>query len=80
MTTKRHLLPLDYERGAAARELASNPDIGVPINLYDEFEDLFDGTTPEAQEIVLDWAAQIRDRELLSWGECLRAASIFYFG
>jgi hypothetical protein len=54
----------------------------MEITLEGEFSDLMDSGIQnwEHREIVLDWAMQIRQNEKLEWAECIRAASIFFFG
>jgi hypothetical protein len=75
-------LPADYTPGNALRELETNEGIGMEITLEGEFSDLMDSGIQnwEHREIVLDWAMQIRQNEKLEWAECIRAASIFFFG
>lgn len=82
MTTRRITrLPDDYERGNAGKELDINSGVlREGIELTEEFMELSSEGSYEAQEIVLDWAMAIRHEENLPWAECIRAASIFYFG
>jgi hypothetical protein len=68
-------LPADYQVGAGARELAATG----PANTAQQAELLAE--TPEPHlSVWLDWAAELRKREGLSWPDALHVAGIFYFG
>jgi hypothetical protein len=79
---QRTPLPPDYIPGQGARELELSGRVPV---LTEELGDITARATARTGDesdiaVVLDWAAELRAREGLTWAEALYAASTFYFG
>lgn len=77
--TPIHRIPLGDDTLAltVSRELDS---LGEYSFAFEMKETLRHSDDESANTIMMDWAMQIRMELGISWGECIRAASILFYG
>lgn len=80
-TELRIITPMPSDTFNASQELSALGRNAHTRTIREICDDLLEHARNDAHRtVLLDWAAELRSREGLTWHEALEAASIAYFG
>lgn len=79
--TPIHKIPLEADSPSLVSMVKGELDMHGSWNISQAFlNSLAHDQKEDSLSVMMDWAMQIRNEMGISWGECINAASILYYG